>query len=88
MMGVVYTDLADNLAAIGQFDEAQHNYESGLIVSKEVVSHGPAREGPCKPGHIDVDTEFFYGLIQQFNCFWDFLTHDLHTPSEREQSWP
>lgn len=36
MLGKVYTDLADNLAATGQFDEAKQAYENGLKISREV----------------------------------------------------
>ncbi len=36
MLGRVYTDLADNLRTVGQFDEAQEAYGSGLEVSREV----------------------------------------------------
>jgi tetratricopeptide (TPR) repeat protein len=39
MLGKVYTDLGDNLRAVGQFDEAQKAYESGLAVSREVNDH-------------------------------------------------
>jgi tetratricopeptide (TPR) repeat protein len=39
MLGKVYTDLGDNLAAVGQFDEAQQAYASGLEISKEVGDH-------------------------------------------------
>ncbi|MCG3155988.1 MAG: Photosystem I assembly protein Ycf3 [bacterium] len=36
MLGKVYTDLADNLADAGQFDEAKQAYENGLEISREV----------------------------------------------------
>ena len=38
-LGVVHTDLGDNLAAVGRFDEAQQAYESGLEISREVSDH-------------------------------------------------
>lgn len=36
MQGKVYADLGDNLAATGQFDEAQRAYEDGLKISREI----------------------------------------------------
>ncbi|MBM3128982.1 MAG: tetratricopeptide repeat protein [Chloroflexi bacterium] len=36
MWGKVYTDLADNLVAVGKFDEAEKAYEDGLKISREV----------------------------------------------------
>ena len=35
MLGVVFADLGDNLAAIGRFDEAQNAYKSSVNVSRE-----------------------------------------------------
>jgi len=39
MLGKVYTDVGDNLAAVGRFDEAQRAYGSGLEISKEIGDH-------------------------------------------------
>ncbi len=39
MVGKVYTDLGDNLAAVGKFDEAQAAYENGLEISREMEDH-------------------------------------------------
>ncbi|MBK8900759.1 MAG: tetratricopeptide repeat protein [Anaerolineaceae bacterium] len=36
MLGKVYNDLADNFTSVGQFDEAQANYETALKVKREV----------------------------------------------------
>ncbi len=38
-LGKVHTELGDNLAAVGRFDEAQRAYESGLEVSSAVGDH-------------------------------------------------
>jgi tetratricopeptide (TPR) repeat protein len=39
MQGTVYSDLGDSLAAIGQFDEAQRQYETALSIKREVDDH-------------------------------------------------
>jgi tetratricopeptide (TPR) repeat protein len=39
MLGKVYTDLGDNLAAVGRFDEAQQAYETSLGIKREVDDH-------------------------------------------------
>jgi tetratricopeptide (TPR) repeat protein len=39
MLGKIYADLGDNLAAVGRFDEAQRAYESGLEISRAVGDH-------------------------------------------------
>ncbi len=39
MAGKVYTDLGDNLRAVGKFDEAHAAYESGLEISREMEDH-------------------------------------------------
>jgi tetratricopeptide (TPR) repeat protein len=39
MMGKVYPDLGDNLAALGRFEEAQCAYEDGLEIANEVGDH-------------------------------------------------
>ncbi|MBI5650346.1 MAG: tetratricopeptide repeat protein, partial [Chloroflexi bacterium] len=39
MWGKVYSDLADNLTAIGKFDEAQTAYEASVKIAREVEDH-------------------------------------------------
>ena len=39
MWGKVYPDLADNLVAVGKFDEAQTAYEASIKIAREVEDH-------------------------------------------------
>lgn len=42
MVAVLYADWADNLVAIGQFDEAQKHYETALTIAREINDHRQA----------------------------------------------
>jgi tetratricopeptide (TPR) repeat protein len=99
MLGKVYTCLGDCLTEIGQFDQAQQAYESGLEISKEVGDHRSVGVKLGQLGHLALSRgelaearRRYADALQTFRAMDEPQTeavvwHQLGLVAEKAQEW-